>query len=159
MRPGIGYGVLGPLFLMFYRTAPTVADLRAREPYFQHICAQPSGGAFLSIIDGREATGFPDDAARAETKRQAEKFGARLVAGAVVLEGVGVRATLIRSFVRGLLLFKSTPMPYRFFATVDDATSHLLRELRLSGIGPLAAVGGAVEDLRRRTMAPATETR
>ncbi len=151
VRPGICYGVLGPLFLLFYRRTPTFGDLRARVPHLEQIRDRPEPGAFLSVIDGAQAQSFPDHPTRQETKRQAQLFGDTVAAGAVVLEGGGVRESLIRSLVRGLLMLKRSPMPYRFFATVEEGVDHCLAGLGRVSEPARAKVLGAVEALRERT--------
>lgn len=149
VRPGICYGALGPLFLMFYRKAPTFEDLQARLPFMDAIRDDPPG-AFLSVIDGEHAKAFPDQRSRSETKRQAQAYGSSVSAGAVVLEGGGVRQSLIRSFLRGLLLFKRSPMPYRFFGDVAEAADHVLEGLDIDGEGDHRAVVAAVDVLRAK---------
>ncbi len=150
VRPGICYGVLGPLFLMFYRTAPDLADLKARIPFLDELRDRPDKGAFLSVIDGEHAKAFPDHPSRLETKRQAREYGPTVVAGSVVLEGGGVRESLIRSFVRGLLMLRRSPMPYRFFANVAEAADHVLEGLEQEGPSSHAAIVAAVEVLRAK---------
>lgn len=154
VRPGICYGLLGPVFLMFYRTAPELSDLKARVPYLDELRDRPGKGAFLSVIDGEHAKAFPDHPSRLETKRQAQEYGPTVAAGSVVLEGGGVRESLIRSFVRGLLVFRRSPMPYRFFANVPEAVDHVLEGLERDGPGDHGALVAAVEILRARAATP-----
>jgi len=150
VRPGICYGMLGPVFLLFYRTAPAFEDLRQRLPHLDELRARSEKGAFLSVIDGSRAKAFPDHPTRQETKRQAQEFGEAVAVGAVVLEGDGVRESLIRSFVRGLLMLKRSPMPYRFFATVEDGVDHCLDGLGQANDAARAKLLAAVEVLRER---------
>jgi hypothetical protein len=157
VRPGICYGVLGPVFLLFYRTAPAFEDLRARIPYLEEIRDRSDRGAFLSVIDGAHARAFPDHPTRQETKRQAQEFGQSIAAGAVVLEGGGVRESLIRSFVRGLLMLKRSPMPYHFADTVEEAVDHCLEGLGRATDPARSKVLEAVEVLRRKAAEGAPE--
>lgn len=132
VREGVSFGVHEEVLVLAYATAPTVSDLRRREPLLARLVEAHGRVAFLSILDTRTGTGLPDAASRAETTRQLTRFGGSLAAGAVVLLGDGMRISLVRGFLRGVLLMKGGPFPHRFFAEVPPAARFCLDALRRS---------------------------
>lgn len=133
VRDGVSFGVHEDVLILAYGVAPTLADLRRREPLLERMVKSHERLAFLSILDTRTGTGLPDAASRAETTRQLTRFGDSLAAGGVVLLGDGMRISLVRGFLRGVLLMKGGPFPHRFFAEVPPAARFCLEALHHSG--------------------------
>jgi energy-coupling factor transporter ATP-binding protein EcfA2 len=149
VRPGICYGSVGPILLMYYTESPSVEDLRVRLPHLERLKREHRRGAFLSVIDADRAGVLPDEASRAETRRHIDQYLEFVQVGAVVIRGSSVRATLLRSFLRSLLLIRRSPFEQRFCETVSQAARFCVSALELDPAeGYEAAVLAHLERLR-----------
>lgn len=132
VRPGICYGIVGPVLVMYYNQSPSVDDLRVRLPYLDRMCREHDRGAFLSVIDVDNAGALPDESSRSETRRHVERYAEFVQVGAVVIRGTSVRATLLRSFLRTLLLIRRSSFEQRFCESVAQASKFCVATLELT---------------------------
>jgi hypothetical protein len=132
VRPGICYGTVGPVLVMYYNQSPSVPDLRVRLPYLDRLRREYDRGAFLSVIDVDNVGGLPDEASRTETRQHIERYAEFVQAGAVVIRGTSVRATLLRSFLRTLLLIRRSSFEQRFCESVPQAAKFCVAALELA---------------------------
>jgi hypothetical protein len=159
VRPGVCYGAWRNVLLLAYQSAPTVEDLLKREALVERVLVNFPHGAFISVLDvSGSSSQLPDAASRAETARQLERMAPRLRAGAIVMRGEGVRASLLRSFMRGVLLVRRTPFPHRFFDDSGGAARFCLERLgdcTEEDIARLSIAADAVaEQAKLRAVAP-----
>jgi hypothetical protein len=153
VRPGICYGTVGPVLLMYYNVAPSVEDLRVRLPYLDRLCREYERGAFLSVIDVDNAGALPNEASRSETRRHIERYADFVQVGAVVIRGSSVRATLLRSFLRTLLLIRRSSFEQRFCETIAQAAKFCVGALELEPADEWeSALLSQLEQLRRHAV-------
>lgn len=149
VRAGVCFGRCGAVLLLAYRVAPTREDLRQREALLERIAASGPSGAFLSVVDATGSTPLPDADSRAESTRQLGRYAHFIRAGAIVVRGGGVRVSLLRSFLRGLLIVKSSPFPNRFFDDVGPAARFCLDALGTHHADALPRLVSAAERVER----------
>lgn len=151
VRSGVCFGRCGNVLLMAYREAPTAADLAQREALLERMVAGSGGGAFLSVIDASGSTPLPDAESRAESARQLARYASYLRAGAVVVRGGGVRVSLLRSLLRGMMIVKSSPFATRFFDDVPAAARFCLEALGERDAGAVRELVLAAERVEPET--------
>ena len=143
-------GTWGPVFFVLWKgeTEPSTADR-----------IQESLRAFVPTLEGRRAALFtvvakeapmPSSEARTALSNILRQGADAVLASAVVMEGDGFRASMVRSVATGLALVARQPFPHRVFAATEDAAAWI--DLRLGGSAPRASAAEilmALEELRR----------
>ena len=143
-------GTWGPVFFVLWKgeVEPRTAD---RIQVGLLAFAQTLGGqraAILTVVEKQAPT--PSSEARAALSNVLRHGADAVIASAVVMEGDGFRASIVRSVATGLALVARQPFPHRVFARTEDAAEWL--DLRLGGqaLHPSAAqISVALEELRR----------
>lgn len=113
------YAGAGNVLVCLYRGAPTAQALRDRVPWMEKVI-EKHGKLGLLVVVSEEARGaLPAPAFRAESRAQAKRYPDRILFSASVIEGRGVRHSLVRTFLRGLSVVAGRSIDVRFF---DDVT-------------------------------------
>ena len=86
--------------------------------------AAETGGVGLLQIIGERATP-PDASVRDALAAMLKENEARIVASAVVFEGTGFRASVIRSIVIGISMLSRPKCPHTVFASVNEGVAWL----------------------------------
>ena len=114
--------------------------------------AEVGSVALLQVI-GDGATP-PDAAARAALATMLKDNETRIVASAVVFEGTGFRASLIRSLVIGISMLSRPKCPHTVFASVSEGVAWLCSHLGGSDSERHASgMRQAIDRLRQRETA------
>jgi hypothetical protein len=153
VRPGVCYGALDDILLLYYQTSPILSDLRARAGLVSDIIeAHPDGVAFLSLLDiALSEAALPDAETRAETQRQVAALEGHLVAGAMVVRGSAVTKQLTRMILSRLPVLMRGSSHMRFFSEVAPAADFCLTHLKVPKMQRKARViqlVAAIEALR-----------
>lgn len=90
--------------------------------------AAESGSVGLLQVIGDHAIS-PDGAARAALAEMLKANENRIVASAVAFEGVGFRASMIRSIVIGISMLSRPKCPHTVFASANDGIAWLSEQL------------------------------
>lgn len=142
-------GTWGPVFFVLWKgeVEPRTAD---RIQVGLRAFAQTLGGhraALLTVVE--QGAPIPSSEARAALANVLRHGADAVLASAVVMEGDGFRASMVRSVATGLALVARQPFPHRVFARTEDAAEWL--DLRLGGQLPHASaaeISVALEELR-----------
>jgi hypothetical protein len=106
--------------LLIWRQETTVEGVRAAKATYDELSASCPGGVILATVVEWNAPAPPVDA-RKELARFLSGCSGRMILSAVVHEGAGFRAAMVRSVVTGLALVAKLPYPHKVFVTVADA--------------------------------------
>ncbi len=115
------------------------------------------GSLVLLQVIGDQATP-PDGAARAALAAMLKANETRIIASAVVFEGTGFRAAMVRSIVIGISMPSRPKCPHAVFASTKAGVDWLCSQLRASG-GPRDSADSmqlAIERLRQRAQLVST---
>jgi hypothetical protein len=144
----------GPVFIVEWRVDTTMEGCRALRTECERFGrTQPAGVGLLTIINANApAPGAPERVAIADFLRAGSSY---IKSSAVVVEGQGFRAALVRGVVTGLTLLAKQAFPHRVvtmpeamqmlsdglgqrgaFATQLDAEIARLRARALAELGP-----------------------
>ena len=147
VRPGAVFGSWRNIVIHVYRAAPTVDDLRMREPWFRTMVRRhPEGIGAVTVIDKDASGSLPDRHVRMISEKQLSDIAEHIKCGAVVLEGSGIQFTLLRSLLRGIAVIVRQQFPYRFFDDVSGATRWVGSHADVSPAG----LTSAIEELREK---------
>jgi hypothetical protein len=106
--------------LLVWRRETSVDGVRAAQKVFGALADVCASGVFLATIVEENAPA-PSADARKELARFLTSCSGRMILSAVVHEGAGFRAAMVRSVVTGLALVAKLPYPHKVFATVTEA--------------------------------------
>ena len=114
--------------------------------------AEESRGLALIQVIGDHATP-PDSDTRAALAAMLKANETRIIASAVVFEGSGFRASVIRSVVVGISLLSRPKCPHTVFASTADGLAWLSGHMKSSNAPHYSPerVRLAIDDLRQRT--------
>jgi len=119
--------------------------------------AEQSGGVALLQVIGERATS-PDTATRSALAAMLKANETRIIASAVVFEGTGFRASVIRSIVIGISMLSRPQCPHTVFESSAAGIAWLVQHLKASG-GPQHAADSiqfAIDRLRQRAQLVST---
>jgi hypothetical protein len=143
-------GTWGPIFFVLWKgeVEPRTAD---RIQVSLRAFAQTLGGqrAALLTVVAQDAP-MPSSEARTALSNVLRHGADAVLASAVVMEGDGFRASMVRSVATGLAIVARQPFPHRVFARTEDAVEWI--DLRLGALAPRpspAEISVALEELRR----------
>ena len=139
------------------RTLVAYWQTETREPAVNELASLLAGFAtefgrvgLLQIIDDRAIP--PNGATRAALAAMLKNNEAQLTASAVVFEGAGFRASVVRSIVIGIGMLSRLKCPHLIFATTGEGIAWLSAQLSGAHSAPQSARGMqlAVDQLRER---------
>lgn len=121
IRDGLALGQLGPLCIALWREEVTRPRFGRQAAALATVVAAHRGNAgFMCIIEPESKP--PNDELRRASARMIEEYGTDLSFVAVVIEGSGFRASIVRSVLTAISLFlprNKTKIGY--FSNVMDA--------------------------------------
>ncbi len=111
-------------------------------------------GRRISVVISIEPSATPPAAAERKALSSVfTRYAQVVVAVAVVPQGTGFRASMVRGVVTGLALVSRFPYPYKVFGDLDEATKWLVRQA-VVGPAKAALLSNAVSQLRRQLDGP-----
>ena len=112
-------GTLGPLVVQVWRGKKTFHNWREESTlaFATADRAHPAGYCVLIVIE--DSAEMPDPGARQDVNNLARERQHRIVGSAVLVEGSGVRTTMVRSLMTAVNMFSRNSM--KPFSQVDDA--------------------------------------
>lgn len=145
------------LVTVFWRRA-CVADLEILEDRQEIIKKEHGRFASLSVMLAPIRTTI-DEKARQKSGEMAKANGTKMIAAAVVVGDSGLRATIMRSILTGIMLLGRTASPTKPFSNVPDATQWLLSipgnpEIDTGSMDALAAAVMELADSRAVEQGP-----
>jgi hypothetical protein len=147
----LAFGSLGGLSLSVWRRGASVPQALGFCRMFDEVIAtHPRGGAFLMVIEDGAAA--PAAEVRSILVKRAVAAGTRLKAGAVVHEGQGFQASVVRAVVTSMGLIVRKAYPEKVFARLDESAAWIAGLMTASDPGaPSAAeIMAAVAAIRGR---------
>jgi hypothetical protein len=109
--------------ILVWRKDTTPVGVRTLQEAYDMHAAQFPGGVFLLTIVEEPAGTPPSQASRTALATFLQRAARAMILSAVVHEGTGFRAGVVRSVVTGLALVSKLPYRHRVFATVDEAVA------------------------------------
>jgi hypothetical protein len=145
-------GVLENILLAVFEKTPTESAVTATATIADGVLARhPSGTGYLHYANAMRVQPPPDQAARNAYVHLMRNYAGRLNAAAVVIEGKGLTAAVVRSVVTGITLIARPPFPVRSFAEPDAAADWLSHSIAphspTAHLTP-AEIAGALATLR-----------
>jgi hypothetical protein len=117
------FAAVDNVLVCFYRGSPPASALVDRVPWIERFAGTGRSIGLLVVV-GREAGGaLPNDEFRRTSKAQSVKYQHVFAFSATVIEGTGTRASLVRSFLRGLAVVAGRNVTVRFFDDVAPAAA------------------------------------
>jgi hypothetical protein len=108
------------VMVLIFRVETTLQAVAESQRVFDALAEEHSSGVFLLTIIEANAL-IPSVIARDAMAEFLRKAAGRMVLSAVVFEGTGFRATVVRSIVAGLAMLTNYPFPHKHFPRVDGA--------------------------------------
>lgn len=122
--PSLRLTVDGPLIISHHLSAIVLADIQKYTVVEKSIVAAHECLCVLRILGGTALGKVPEDA-KAEIAESVKLFDAKTVGTALVLDGTGVNATIMRTYLTGLNLTSKRKSPMKVFDSLDEACSWL----------------------------------
>jgi hypothetical protein len=123
---GLAVSRIGLVCVAVWRKDSTVERVKKQGEGLARVVGQAPGRAgFLCVVEENSAP--PNEEARRASARMLEEQGDRLRAAAVVIEGSGFRASIVRSVASGIvwLARRQSKTPVSYVATVDAGAKWL----------------------------------
>jgi len=103
-----------------WRVETTMSGVLMLDKVFDAAAQQyPSGVFLLTIVEPNAPVPTPD--VRKAMALMLTKWASRLLVSAVVHEGTGFRAAMVRSVVIGVAMLTKLPFRHKVFSTIDEA--------------------------------------
>jgi hypothetical protein len=128
----------GPLYIVIWRintTTRAMVNVQAKLNDFARL--RKNGIALLTIVEVDAP--IPEGESREAVARFLRDSAWAIRCSAVVHEGAGFRASLVRAVVTGLTLAAHQPFPHKVFASVPLASAWLARSMHDNRVGSLSA--------------------
>ncbi|HEX2673947.1 MAG TPA: hypothetical protein VHM25_23890 [Polyangiaceae bacterium] len=122
-----GIALSGRTLVVLWQTDTSREAVRELASLLAGHAAEMGNVGLLQVI-GEGATS-PDGDVRAALAAMLKENEARIVASAVVFEGTGFRASVIRSIVVGISMLSRPKCPHVVFASVNEGTAWLSSRL------------------------------
>ncbi len=125
--PVFAIGWAPSVMLYVWREATTLEAARAAMATLQRAreASRSGRGVLLGIVEAR--TPPPDVAVRREIAEGLARHGDFVVASALVFEGHGFEASMVRMVATGLSMFARFPFPHHVFESLGDGVRWLER--------------------------------
>jgi hypothetical protein len=133
---GLVVSRIGFVCVAIWRKDSTVERVKKQSEGLAKVVAQAPGKVgFLCVVEENSAP--PNEEARRASARMLEEHGDRLRAVAVVIEGSGFRASIVRSVASGIvwLARRQSKTPVSYVATVDAGAKCLAKHIALGAHG------------------------
>lgn len=138
--------------ILVWRKETTVEGSHAAKRVYDNLANECPGGVFLCTIVEAKAPAPASDA-RKELANFLAGCSGKMIMSAVVHEGVGFTAAMVRSVVTGLALVAKLPYPHKVFATVAEGDAWFRANSPVARAWREGELGEVVKELRHRTAA------
>lgn len=138
--------------LLVWRRETTIEGVRAARDVYDQLSKASPGGVFLCTIVEAKARA-PDLEPRRALARFLANCSGTMIMSAVVHEGVGFTAAMVRSVVTGLALVANLPYPHKVFPTLSDADTWFRANSPVAGAWREGELLDVVTEIRRRAAA------
>ena len=118
-----GIAITGRTVVALWQTETTIEAVRELASVLAGHAAESGGAGLLQVIDERATP--PDGNTRVALAAMLKDNEARIVASAVVFEGSGFRASVVRSVVIGITMLTRPKCPHTVFASVNEGIAWL----------------------------------
>jgi hypothetical protein len=140
-------GLYGPALVTIARTEPDEPIVREAPRWVdQLLSTHPERGIYIVVVQASARA--PSEEARKRIDHTYSAFGRGVVAGAMVIEGVGFMAASIRSALSLLMLKSRYEYPLKTFATPTEGAAFLCPKLPRDYAMTVPQLVSGVEDLR-----------
>ena len=134
----------GDVLLVVWHDRTTLEGVQASVRVYEDLAAEyPSGVFLLTVVE--EKAQVPDAAVRKALSRLLARGAGRTRKSALVYEGSGFNASIVRSITTGLARLAGVPYPHKVFATVADAARFFEPDVGL----PARQIADAVQAARQ----------
>jgi hypothetical protein len=143
---GLVAAEIGSICVAMWRENSTLPRVERQRAALNEVVGKyPGEAGFLCVVESSSAA--PDDEARKASSRMIEEHGSRLRAVAVVIEGSGFRASIVRSVASGIVLLarSKSKTPVSYFANVAEGVNWLSNVVTLGNQDDFVR---SVEELR-----------
>jgi eukaryotic-like serine/threonine-protein kinase len=127
VEPSHGVALAGHTLVVLWLGETSKQAVRELRTQLENHAAENGRVALLQVIGERAIP--PDGEARAALAAMLKDNEARIVASAVVFEGSGFRASVIRSIVVGISMLTRPKCPHTVFASVSEGITWLSVQL------------------------------
>ena len=140
----------GRALVVFWKTETREQAVNELSSMIAGLAAECGPVGLLQVIDDHAIP--PESATRAALARMLKNNETRIIASAVVFEGAGFRASVVRSIVIGISMLSRPQCPHMIFATANEGIAWLSARLseRRSSDHVASGMQLAVEQLRQR---------
>lgn len=132
---GLVVAQIGMVCVAVWRADSTVARVGRQSEALGRVVRQaPGQAAFFCVIEPSSAP--PNDKAREASSAMLRSYGTDLVATAVVIEGSGFRASIVRSVASGIvwLARSRSKVPVSYFADVEAGATWMAGHVPLRSL-------------------------
>ncbi len=146
-RDNYALGVYGNVLSVVSRGVtdlPYVAAIVAAGQKMKQTQPKTQFGLFTLV---EEQAGMPDGATREAMAKMLVALAPQFVCSALVMEGGGMRTSIIRSIASGVTLLAKQPYPHKIFAELTQGTSWIMSHLKADGFDG-QGLSQAVDGLR-----------
>lgn len=136
---------IGPVCAAVWRRDVTQASFaRQRAALAEVVARHPGSAAFLCVIEPTSKP--PSDELRRASVAMLDEHGDRLKRVAMVIEGTGFRASLVRTILSGLALTWSRRSNLNYFADVTHGVSWMSGALAIPSVTEVVLAVEATRD-------------
>jgi hypothetical protein len=139
----------GEVLVIVWHDRTTLEGVQAGQRFYDALAETcPSGVFLLTVVE--EKAQFPEAAVRKQLAKLLASGAGRTRKSALVYEGSGFNASIVRSIVTGLTQLSSVPYPHKVFATVDEAARFFAPDLGVPAPQIAEAIRGVRQTARWR---------
>lgn len=143
-----GIAFTGRTLIVLWQTETRVQAVRELAALLASQATELGSVGLLQVIGDQAIS--PEGAARAALAEMLKANETRIVASAVAFEGVGFRASMIRSIVIGISMLSRPKCPHTVFASANDGIAWLSEQLDDGPSNSAERMRRAVAQLRQR---------
>jgi hypothetical protein len=118
-----------PVFVLWWRRAPTAPQVTAAVEQVARYTQATPGGIIFVVISAPDA-GPPDRAASDLMARAIRTLEKHILAHAFIMEGTGIKASVLRTGVRALQSLSRVIFPWTIASSVEEGFYWLARKAK-----------------------------
>jgi hypothetical protein len=129
---------IGAICVAVWRQDSTVERVGHQAAALAEVVSSAPGRAgFVCVVE--EGSAPPNEEARKASSKMLESHGANLCGVAVIIEGTGFRASIVRSVASGIVLLarSKTRAPVSYHATVEEGARWIARHVEVADVHAL----------------------
>ncbi len=116
-----------PVFLLWWRHTPTIAQAQPAFEHLQSAAKTMSGGVVFVVVAGEEVS-QPDRGTADFFARNTRAIEKHILAHAFVLEGTGLKGAAVRTAVRAMQSMSRVIFPWTISPSVDEGVLFLAKK-------------------------------